>query len=160
MMDIRVITAIGLGVVAVGVGAITLLPNRQETESKLLTAAQISEQAMQGNTAQTEPENSFQSIAIPPDVTPICSLPKPPRNIGDSALTRNSLRQIMRLIALQKWEKTGSCECYYSRITWEDVTTAAPNFERADGVELRFDLSGLRAQADELERQRTEVCSE
>ena len=159
MMDIRVITAIGLGVVAVGVGAITLLPNRQETESKLLTAAQISEQAMQGNTAQTEPENSFQSIAIPPDVTPICSLPKPPRNIGDSALTRNSFGQVMRLIALQKWQESGSCECFYNQISWDDVILEAPKFERTDGIALQFDFPKLLKQADELSVLRSEVCT-
>ena len=160
-MNIKIIAAGGLGLIGLGVTAVvTLVPNQQETKSEALVATQIVEQTMQSDAAQTQTENSFQSMAIPRDETPTCSLPKPPRNIGDSALTRNSLRQIMRLIALQKWEKTGSCECYYSRITWEDVTTAAPNFERADGVELRFDLSGLRAQADELERQRTEVCSE
>ena len=159
MMKIRIITAGGLGLVGFGVvAAITLLPNQQETESEPLVAAQVAEQTMQDNAAQTV--NNFQSIAIPRDKTPTCSLPKPPRNIGDSALTRNSLRQIMRLIALQKWQETGSCECFYNQITWDDVATEAPNFERADGVDLRFDLSGLRAQADELERQRTEICSE
>ena len=159
MMKIRIITAGGLGLIGLGVvAAVTLFPNQQEAKSEPLIAAQVAEQTMQDNAAQTV--NNFQSITIPRDKTPTCSLPKPPRNIGDSALTRNSLRQIMRLIALQKWQETGSCECFYNKITWDDVATEAPNFERTDGVELRFDLSDLRAQADELERQRTEVCSE
>ena len=158
-MNIKIIAAGGLGLIGLGVvAAVTLLPNQHNTKSEPLIAAQVAEQTMQDNAAQTV--KNFQSMAIQPDVTPICSLPKPPRNIGDSALTRNSLRQIMRLIALQNWKETGSCKCYYNEISWDDVTTKAPNFERTDGVELRFDLSGLRAQADELERQRTEVCSE
>lgn len=160
-MDIRIITAIGSGIVAVGVvAAVTLLPNQQKTESKPLIPAQIVEQQPESAVATVEDNSEFQTMAVEPDKPQDCSLPKPPRNIGDSALTRNSLRQIMRLIALQKWKKTDSCECFYNQISWDDVIAEAPNFERTDGINLRFDLSDLRTQADELEQQNLEVCSQ
>ena len=159
MMNIKIIAAGGIGLIGFGVvAAVTLLPNQQETESKPLIATQVAEQTMQDNAVH--PVNNFQSMAIQPDVTPICSPPKPPRNIGDSALTRNSLRQIMRLIALQKWQETGSCECFYNQISWDDVILEAPKFERTDGVALQFDFPKLLKQADELSALRLKACTE
>ena len=159
-MDIRVITAIGLGIVAVGIGAVILLPNQQETESKPLIPAQIIDQQPENEVATVTDGTEFQSMAVEPDKPQECSLPKPPNSIGNTALTRNSFGQVMRLIALQKWQESGSCECFYSQISWDDVILEAPKFERTDGVALQFDFPILLKQADELSTLRLEACTE
>jgi hypothetical protein len=160
MMNIRVIAAIGLGVVAVGVAAVTLRPNQQETESKPLVPAQIVEQQPDSEIAAVSGDSEFQSMAVESDKPQECSLPKPPNSIGNTALTRNSFSQVMRLIALQKWQESGSCECFYNQISWDDVIIEAPKFERTDGVALQFDFPKLLTQADELSTLRMEACRE
>ena len=110
--------------------------------------------------APTQARREFRSMAVAADETPKCAPPKPPKDIGPTALTRNSLQQILRILALRKWQETGSCECFFSEIGWDAVAQAAPEFERTDGIDLRFDLSDLREQADELEAQRQRACPE
>jgi len=110
--------------------------------------------------APTQVQREFQRMAVAADEIPECALPKPPKSIGATALTRNSLQQILRILALQKWQETGSCECFYDHLSWDDVILAAPNFERTDEVDLRFKMSDLLAQADELEALRLKACSQ
>jgi len=108
--------------------------------------------------APTQSQQEFQRMAVAADEIPECALPKPPKSIGATALTRNSLQQILRNLALQKWQETGSCGCFYDHLSWDEVVLAAPNFERTDGVDLRFKISDLLAQADELEALRLKAC--
>ena len=106
----------------------------------------------------TQAQREFQRMAVEADEIPECALPKPPKSIGATALTRNNLQQILRILALQKWQETGSCGCFYDHLSWDEVVLAAPNFERTDGVDLRFKISDLLAQADELEALRLKAC--
>ena len=160
-MKIKIITAAGLALIGLGVTAVvTLVPNQQETESKPLIPAQIVEQQPESDVAAVTGDSVFQSMAVESDKPQECSLPKPPNSIGNTALTRNSFGQVMRLIALQKWEESGSCECFYNQISWDDVILEAPKFERTDGVALQFDFPKLLKQADELSALRLEVCTE
>jgi hypothetical protein len=108
--------------------------------------------------APTQAQREFQRMAVAADEIPECALPKPPKSIGATALTRNSLQQILRILALQKWQENGSCGCFYDHLSWDEVVLAAPNFERTDGVDLRFKISDLLAQADELEALRLKAC--
>ena len=161
MMKIRIITAGGLGLIGLGVvAAVTLLPNQKAAESEPLIAAQVVERQPESDVATVKNNSKFQTMAVKSDKPQECSLPKPPISIGNTALTRNSFGQVMRLITLQKWEETGSCECFYNQISWEDVILEAPKFERTDGVALQFDFPKLLKQADELSALRLVACTE
>ena len=160
-MNIKIIAAGGLGLIGLGVVAVvTLLPNQKAAESEPLITAQVVELRPESDAATGTDDSEFQTMAVQSDKPQECSLPKPPKSIGNTALTRNSFGQVMRLIALQKWQETGSCECFYNQISWDDVILEAPKFERTDGIALQFDFPKLLKQADELSALRLEVCSE
>lgn len=106
----------------------------------------------------TQAQKEFQSFAVE-DKPQECKAPKPPKELADLALTRNGLYAILQIMAAQRWQETGSCECFVNQITWEEVLVAAPEFERTDGVNLRIDVPKLRSEADALIAQRAEVCA-
>lgn len=91
---------------------------------------------------------------------PDCRPPRPPKELAQLTLTRNGYAAILEILAMRLWKKTGSCECFYEKITWDGVLAAAPEFERTDGVNLRFDVPKLRVEADLLAAQRSQVCPE
>jgi len=160
-MKIRILTAGVLGLIGLGVVAtVTLFSNQQNTKNEPLTAAQIIEHQPESDVTKGTDVSEFQTMAVGSDKPQECSLPKPPKRIGNTALIRNSFRQIMRLIALQKWQETGSCECFNNQISWDDVILEAPKFERTDGIALQFDFPKLLKQADELSALRLEACTE
>lgn len=147
-------------VAGAGLASVVLKSGGDDVEPEPVVIAQANEVMKTIPQEPTQAQREFQSMAVSSDEILECELPTPPKSIGQTALTRNSLRQVLRIVALQKWKETGSCECVYHDVGWDDVLDAAPRFERTDGVDLRFDLSSLRAQADELEAQRQSVCSE
>lgn len=108
--------------------------------------------------APTLAQRELQRIAVVADEIPECAVPKPPKSLGATALTRNSLQQILRILAPQSWQETGSCGCFYDNLSWDDVILASPNFERTDGVNLHFKMSDLLAQANELEALGLKAC--
>lgn len=142
---------IGLGVVSM------LVLDRDETPGPP-SSSELATSSEPIQFAPTQVQREFQRTAVAADEVPECALPKPPKSIGATALTRNSLQQILRILALQKWQKNGSCECFYDSLGWDDVILAAPNFERTDGVDLRFKITDLLALADELEALRLKDC--
>lgn len=150
----------GILVAGAGLATIVLGSGDNDAPGKHVTVAQANEgqAAIPPESAQASSE--FETMAVEGFDKPECELPTPPKSIGQTALTRNSLRQVLRIIALERGQETGSCECQYDDVSWDDVLTAAPRFERTDGVDLRFDLASLRAQADELEAQHQTTCSE
>ncbi len=160
-MDMKMKLGIGAVFVAgLGIGAIGLLvKNGGEAFGELAVVEGVAAEAVEP-AETTKAKKDFQSMAVIAEDVVECSLPKVPKSIGETALTRNSLRQILRIVALEKWQKTGSCDCLTRETSWDDVVKAAPDFERADGVDLRFDLSDLRSKADDLEAQRLKVCAD
>ncbi len=109
--------------------------------------------------APTQVQLDFQTMAVEYD-QPDCRPPRPPKELAQLALTRNGYAAILEILAMRQWKKTGSCECFYEKITWDSVLAAAPEFERTDGVNLRFDVPKLRVEADLLAAQRSQVCPE
>ncbi len=158
-MDKKVLLLAGAALIA-GLGFASALLFDDDNMHALIAESEIGPVDEPIRFAPTEAQREFQSMAIAADESPQCALPKPPKSVGATALTRNSLQQILRILALQKWQETGLCGCFFDDLSWDAVALAAPNFERSDGVDLRFKLSALRAQADELEAQRLEVCPE
>ncbi|MGR3734610.1 hypothetical protein [Pseudophaeobacter sp.] len=149
---------LGGAALTVGLGIVLMLVlDRGETS----VPSSFSEFVTISEPIQFEPrqvQREFQRMAVAADEVPECALPKPPKSIGATALTRNSLQQILRILALRQWQKNGSCECFYDRLGWDDVILVAPNFERTDGVDLRFKITDLLAEADELEALRLKAC--
>lgn len=109
--------------------------------------------------APTKAQRDFQTMAVTADL-PECPAPRPPNNLSPKAYVRNSYAAILDILVTQRWQETGSCECSYGKFTWDNVVSAAPGFERTDGIELRFDFLNLRAQADDMLAQRAKVCSD
>ena len=107
----------------------------------------------------TQAQLDFQTMAVENDQRD-CRPPRPPKELAQLALTRNGYAAILEILAMRQWKKTGSCECFYEKITWDGVLSAAPEFERTDGVNLRFDVPKLRVEADLLAAQRSQVCPE
>jgi len=106
----------------------------------------------------TEVQKNFQSMAVDADL-PECSVPRPPNELDPMALVRNSYAAILEILALQRWQETGTCNCPYNQISWDEAVNAAPEFERTDGVALRFDFPKLRVMADELTSLHSAACS-
>jgi len=148
------------GIAALGFGVVySMISKPDDANNGPLEPAQVVEQLAQ---EETEQQRKFRTMGIPADEEPECSLPKGwdvPKNLGDSPYTRNGLIQIMRIIALKKWQDTGSCDCFYNQITWDEVMSEAPKYERTDGIDLRFNLTELQMQADELEQQQLKACN-
>jgi len=147
-------------VAGAGLASVVFKPGGDDFEREPVAFAQANETLETIPQKPTQGQREFESMAVDAAEIHECALPTPPKSVGKTALTRNSLRQVLRIVALQRWKETGSCECFYHDICWDDVLVAAPRFERTDGVDLRFDLASLRAQADELEAQRQSDCSE
>ncbi|WP_052261905.1 hypothetical protein [Leisingera sp. ANG-M1] len=107
--------------------------------------------------APTRAQKEFRSMAVAADL-PACRTPQPPKALSSKAYIRNSYAAILEILAVQRWQSTGSCACFFDDISWEEVVRKAPAFERIDGVALRFDLPKLREQADDLIAQRLASC--
>lgn len=161
MMKKSVVVGVAAIVVAgAGLATVVIGSGDGDTTGKSLAVAQVNEGQATIPPDPTQAQQAFETMAVEEAGKPECELPVPPKSIGQTALTRNSLRQVLRIMALERGKEVGSCECFYDDVGWDDVLAAAPRFERTDGVDLRFDLASLRAQADELETQRQTTCSE
>ena len=149
---------LGGAALLIGLGVFSMLVLDQGEAPSL---SLYSDFAMANEPIQVTPnqvQREFRRMAVAADEFPECALPKPPKSIGATALTRNSLQQILRILALRQWQRNGSCECFYDSLGWNDVILAAPNFERTDRVDLRFKITDLLAEADELEAFRLKAC--
>ena len=115
-----------------------------------------------GGTAQS-PEGSkadrrgFATMAVAPDRVADCNQPKAPADLGIVPI-QNAYAQIARIIALETAKATGSCDCPYGLVNWDEVVVAAPGFERTDGAEIRFDNVKLRLRADALQATLKTAC--
>ncbi len=148
------------GVAALGFGVVyNMISKPDEPKGGPLVPAQVVEQLAQG---ETEEQRKFRSMAIPANEEPECALPfgwKVPERLADKGIERAGLLQILRIMALEKWQETGSCECFYNQISWDEVAARAPEFELNDNSGLRFNISELRAKADDLEQHRIKGCN-
>jgi len=154
-----------LGVAAIlvggaGLAAVMLGSGDDGKKGKPAAAAQANEGQATIPPAPAQAKQAFETMAVEPDEVPECSPPRPPNDLSPKAYIRNSYAAIMEIMAVERWQESGSCECFLNEITWDQVVSAAPAFERSDGVALRFDFPKLRAEADALVAQQTQACSE
>lgn len=159
MMGNRILLLGGAALIA-GLGVVSMLVlDRGETPGPPSSSDfSIANEPIQF--APTQAQREFQRMAVAADEIPECSAPRVPNTLSPKAYIRNSYAAILDILAMQRWQETGSCECYYGKFAWDDVVAAAPGFERTDGIKLRFDFLKLRAQADEMLAQRSKVCSD
>ena len=159
MMGTRFLLLGGAALIA-GFGTVSMLVlDRGEAPVPPLSSDfDITSEAVQF--APTQAQREFQRMAVAADEIPECSAPRVPNALSPKAYIRNSYAAILDILATQRWLETKSCTCFYGEFTWDDVISAAPDFERSDGIKLQFDFLKLRAQADEMLAQRSKVCSD
>lgn len=151
---------LGGAALTVGLGVVSMLVlDRGETPGPP-SSSELATSSEPIQFAPTQVQREFQRMAVAADEVPECSAPRAPNTLSPKAYIRNSYAAILDILAMQRWQETGSCECYYGKFVWDDVVAAAPSFERTDGIKLQFDFLKLRAQADEMLSQRSKVCSD
>jgi hypothetical protein len=160
-MDMKMKLGIGAVLVAgLGIGAIGLLvKNGGEAFGELAVVEGVAAEAVEP-AETTKAQKDFQSMAAEVGEVAECRVPRPPKDLASKAYIRNSYAAILEILAMQRWQETGSCGCFYNEISWDDVVSAAVDFERTDGIALRFDFPELRTRADILSAEHSELCSE
>ena len=101
-------------------------------------------------------DRGFDSMSIEADDE--CRLPRPPMAIGETAYIRNGYRAILRILAAETWQHTGTCDCLLSAFTWEDVVTESERFITSDDPRRPFDVLALNEVADLLDAERAAAC--
>lgn len=100
----------------------------------------------------------FDSMEVDAGSANACRLPRPPRDIAGSAYVRNGYRAILRIMAVERWQDTGSCECFLTEISWIEVVAESSRFVTSDNPRRPFDVVALNATADRLEADRELAC--
>lgn len=156
-MDRKLVAIIGVtGIAVIGLAAVAM--NGRDNGEAALRPAVIAEMVTgeQGSLEVTSTaQKEFQSMAVG-ETGDACVPPFVPSDIDDNLLTRSSYAQIMRILAAQRWEESGSCDCSFGGISWEDVIEAAPQF--VDGADTRLNPAALRKIANEIEGRRALAC--
>lgn len=106
--------------------------------------------------AQTS--GGFETMALPEETVEVCVAPRPPRDLAKTAYIRNGYRAILRILAVQHWQETGSCDCVINDIMWDEVVLKGEEFVTSDDPLRPFDTSDLRLLADSLEAEQTAAC--
>jgi hypothetical protein len=108
--------------------------------------------------AQTS-QGGFETMAQPTEDQTECKAPRPPRDIAETAYTRNGYRAILRIMAAEKWRETGSCDCFLRDIEWAEVVERSEEFVISGNPRLPFDVVKLDEKATEFEKARAAACS-
>ncbi|MHA6268348.1 hypothetical protein ACXYMP_15910 [Aliiroseovarius sp. CAU 1755] len=108
--------------------------------------------------AQTS--GGFETMAQPGELAEACVAPRPPRELHSFALVRNGYREVLRIIAAEQAIETRNCDCQFDAVSWDDAVVAHDRFQTSDNLRLPFDVIALRGQADALEAELEEVCTE
>lgn len=118
--------------------------------------------AAPAQTPSTQPsgDTPFSSMAIGRDEADACRVPKPPADLAETAYLRNGYRAILRILIAEEAHTSETCTCLLDQFTWEQALTALPRFQTSDNPRLPFKVLDLYAQADALEAQVVEACTE
>lgn len=100
----------------------------------------------------------FSSMSVGADQPAACEAPRPPVDLNPSAYIRNGYRATLRIMAAERWQETGSCACFLSQITWEEVVAESQNYVISDNPALPFDVIAMNKIADDLEAARIKAC--
>lgn len=88
-----------------------------------------------------------------------CEDVRPPRSIAETAYVRNGYRAIRRILAAEKWQEAGDCSCFIDTLTWDEVIAESDRFVTSNNPRIPFNVVELNERADELERNRDEICA-
>ena len=108
--------------------------------------------------AQTS--GGFETMVQPEETVEACVTPRPPRDLHSFAYVRNGYREILRIVAAERTMDASNCDCRFDAVSWDDAVVAHDRFNTSDNPKLPFDVIGLRKQADALEAEIAEACSE
>ena len=113
-------------------------------------------------TPSTDPsgDTPFNSMAIARDQTDECRVPKPPADLAETAYLRNGYRAILRILIAEEALASETCTCLLDDFAWDQTLDALPRFQTSDNSRLPFNVLELYAQADALEAQVVEACTE
>lgn len=104
--------------------------------------------------------SGFETMTQPEEPAQVCDAPRPPRELHSFAYVRNGYREILRIIAAENAIEAQFCSCPFDLVGWEDAVLAIDRFQTSDNPKLPFDVIALRKQADALEANLEEACSE
>lgn len=137
-----------------------LAPTRAFGLAALVLAALPSAALAQTPTTQPSGEPPFNSMAITRDEADACRVPKTPADLAETAYLRNGYRAILRILIAEEALASETCTCLLDDFTWDQALTALPRFQTSDNPRLPFKVLDLYAQADALEAQVVEACTE
>ena len=104
-------------------------------------------------------QGGFETMAQPAEDQVECVAPRPPKDLAETAYIRNGYRAILRIMAAERWQETGSCACYLTAISWDEVLEAADEHIISNDPKRPFDTSVLRERADKLSAERDAACT-
>ncbi len=110
------------------------------------------------SSAQTS-QGGFETMAQTTEDQSECKAPRPPKDLAETAYIRNGYRAILRIMAIEKWQKTGDCDCQLAEFTWEDVIDRSAEFVTSNNPRLPFDVVELDNRATAFEEARFAACS-
>lgn len=103
-------------------------------------------------------QDGFDTMAQPTENQIECKAPRPPKDLAETAYIRNAYRAILRILAAEQWRETGSCDCFFDTIEWDQVLEASEEYRVSDDEKRPFDTSELRERADRLLAERDAAC--
>ena len=125
----------------------------------MVLAAAMAATGVPSTLSAVKAQQGFETMAQPREEQLECKAPRPPRDLAETAYIRNGYRAIMRIMAVEKWQETGSCECFVTQIGWDEVVIASESFVTSDNPRLPFDVVMLDKRATEMEAERITVCA-
>lgn len=121
-----------------------------------LPAAGLAETETSG-TPDTKP---FTSMAITPDETDECRVPRPPADLAKTAYLRNGYRAILRILIAEEGLASETCDCLLEHFTWDMALEQLSRFQTSDNPRLPFKVLDLYTMADALEAEHAQACEQ
>lgn len=144
-------------VAGAGLATVVLGSGDNDTTDKAVAVAQANEGGATIPPAPGQAQQAFETMAVDSD-HPECRVPRPPRDLARSAYIRNGYAAIRQIMAMQRWQETGSCDCFAEQITWPEAIAESENYVTSDNPLLPFDVVALQKKGDELAARRLEAC--
>ena len=162
MMNTKLALASGAAAIAViGIGVFAVL-SLSGGDGEATTEALVAAVIAQADTSDTIPEptqaqKTFQSLAVDANA-PECRVPRPPATLASKAYVRNGYTAILTIMAMERWQKSGSCECFLEQITWDEAVAESKNYETSETPIPPFNVGLLQETADDMIAKRQKVC--
>jgi hypothetical protein len=108
-----------------------------------------------------EEERKFMRMTQPAEEPDACEPDDPPADLAETTYVRNGYFWMRSILAMERWEVTGSCECFLDDVPWAEAVEAARSRFVVSSDPLRpFDVGRMREAAKELVARRAQVCGD